>query len=124
MEENIEEVSRDPKDRLGVPQAGPGILLLTPSMRLLYKDQRAWDLCQHIIRGQDGKTAQGVLPPAVARLVEHINQTLPVRPDAKDWEQQPLRCVVNTGHSSVLLCGTALIDQPPAEPRILIVMNE
>jgi len=31
---------------------------------------------------------------------------------------------VNTLHSSVLLCGTALIDQSNAEKRILIVISE
>ncbi|TLY25100.1 MAG: response regulator transcription factor [Nitrospirae bacterium] len=77
-----------------------------------------------IILGQDGKTAHGVLPPAVASLVDQIRKTLKVRTDSKDWEQNQLRCVVNTGHSSVLLCGTALIDQTHADTRILIVMNE
>jgi DNA-binding CsgD family transcriptional regulator len=124
VEETIDDISWDHKESLAAPQAGPGILLLTVSMRLLYKDRRAWDLCQQIIRGQDGKTAHGVLPPAVASLVDQIRKTLTVRTDAKDWEQKQLRCVVNTGDSSVLLCGTALIDQPPAERRILIVMNE
>ena len=51
---------------------GPGIMLLTGSMRLLYKDRRAWELCEQIIRCQDRKAANGVLPPVVARLVNEI----------------------------------------------------
>src|SRR5437016_10749314 len=109
---------------MAVPHAGPGIMLLTTSMRLLYKDRRAWELCRQIIRCQDGKTANGVLPPAVASLVEQIQKILKLRTDPKDWEQIQLSCVVNTLHSAVLLCGTALIDQTHAEARILIVMNE
>jgi DNA-binding CsgD family transcriptional regulator len=124
VEENIDDVSWDHKESMAVPHAGPGIMLLTSSMRLLYKDQRAWELCQQIIRSQDGKMASGVLPPAVASLVDQIGKTLTVRTDPKDWERIQLRRVVNTLHSSVLLCGTALIDQTHAETRILIVISE
>ena len=124
MEEIIADVSIDHKKSMAVPQAGPGIMLLTASMQLLYKDQRAGELCQQIIRSQDGKTAHGVLPPAVVSLVHQIQKTLTVRTDPKDWEQIQLRCIVNTPHSSVLLCGTALIGQTNAEKRILIVISE
>jgi DNA-binding CsgD family transcriptional regulator len=125
MEENIDDVSCAHKESSMVaPHAGPGIMLLTPSMKLLYKDRRAWELCQQIIRCQDGITANGVLPRDVKSLVDQIQMTLKVRTDPKDWEQLQLRHVVNTLHSSVVLCGTALIDQTNAETRILIVMNE
>jgi DNA-binding CsgD family transcriptional regulator len=99
-------------------------MLLTASMQLLYKDRRAWELCQQIIRTQDGKTAKGVLPPAVANLVYQIQKLLKVQTDPKDWEQIQLRRHVSTLHSSVLLCGTALIDPTNAETRILIVISE
>jgi DNA-binding CsgD family transcriptional regulator len=124
VEENIVDVSIDHTKSMAVPQAGPGIMLLTASTQLLYKDRRAGELCQQIIHSQDGKTAHGVLPPAVVSLVHQILKTLTVRTDPKDWEQIQLRCIVNTPHSSVLLCGTALIDQTNSEQRILIVMNE
>jgi DNA-binding CsgD family transcriptional regulator len=124
VEENVHDVSSDHKKSMAVPHDGPGIMLLTTSMQLLYKDRRAGELCQQIIRCQDGKTAKGVLPPAVVSLVDEIRKTLTVRTDPKDWEQIQLRCIVNTPHSSVLLCGTALIDQTNAGKRILIVMNE
>src|SRR5437867_5553726 len=117
-------VSFDHEESMVASHAGPGIMLLTPSMKLLYKDRRAWELCQQIIRCQDGITANGVLPRVVASLVDEIRTTLTVRTDPKDWEQIQLRRVVNTLHSSVLLCGTALIDQTNAQTRILIVMNE
>ena len=124
MEEDIDDVSSAHKESMAVPHAGPGIMLLTASMQLLYKDWRAWELCQQIIRCQDGKMANGVLPPAVASLVNQIRKTLEVRTDPKDWEQIQLRRYVNTLRSSVLLCGTALIDQTNAETRILIVISE
>jgi DNA-binding CsgD family transcriptional regulator len=124
VEENIDDVSVDHKESMAVPHAGHGIMLLTASMQVLYQDRRAWELCQQIIRCQDGKTANGVLPPAVASLVDQIQKTLKVRIDPEDWEQIQLRHVVNTLHSSVLLCGTAFIDQTNAQKRILIVISE
>src|SRR5580765_3440655 len=76
VEANIDEASIGRKERLAATDLGPGIILLTASMRLLYKDRQAWELCQQIIRGQDGKTANGVLPPAIAdfaRSEEHTS---------------------------------------------------
>jgi DNA-binding CsgD family transcriptional regulator len=124
VEGNIDQVSIDREERLAATDAGPGIILLTASMRLLYRDRRAWELCQQIIRGQDGKAANGVLPPAVAGLADQVKILLQARTDPKDWEQIQLRHVVNTLQSSVILCGTALIDQIKAETRILIVISE
>lgn len=123
MEENIGDVP-DQIERMAAPHAGPGIMLLTATRQLLYKDRRAWELCQQIIRTQDGKSATGVLPPAVASLADQIQKLLKVQTDPKDWEQIQLRRVVQSLHSSVLLCGTALIDLANADIRILIVMNE
>ena len=119
MEANIDEASIGRKERMAATDPGPGIILLTASMRLLYKDRRAWELCQQIIRGQDGKTANGVIPPAVADLADQVRTLLQARTDPKDWEQIQLRRFVNTLHSAVILCGTALIDQTKAEKRIL-----
>jgi len=124
VDKDRDDVSIDRKESLAVRHMGPGIMLLTASMRLLYKDRRAGELCQQIIRCQDGKTANGVLPPAVASLVYQIRKTLTVRTDPKDWEQIQLGRVVDTLHSSLLLCGTALIDETTAETRILIVISE
>ena len=124
MEETIEDVAGEQKEVIGVPPGGPGILLLTTSMQLLYQDRRAEDLCRQIIRSEDGKRAHGVLPPAVATLVDQIRRLLTVQTNPKDLEPIQLRHVVNTLHSTVVLCGTAFIDQTNAEARILIVLSE
>src|SRR6267143_2571341 len=100
-------VSFDHEESMAVPHAGPGIMLLTPSMKLLYKDRRAGELCQQIIQCQDGITANGVLPRAVGSLVDQIQKTLKVRPDPKDWEQIQLRHVVYRLQGSLRLSWTA-----------------
>ena len=124
VDKDRDDVSIDGKESLAVRHAGPGIMLLTASMRLLYKDRRAGELCQQIIRCQDGKTANGLLPSAVVCLVYQIRNILTVRTDPKDWEQIQLGRVVDTFHNSLLLCGTPLIDETTAETRILIMISE
>ncbi|MGH7228967.1 MAG: response regulator transcription factor [Nitrospiraceae bacterium] len=112
------------EESTAVQHAGPGIMLLTASMQLLYKDRRAGELCEQIIRYQSGKPAKGVLPPAVARLADQIRKILQVRTDPKFWEQFQIMHAVKTLHHPVLLCGKGLIDLGNGEKRILIVMNE
>lgn len=124
MGEYVDDVSCDHKDSMASQHAGPGIMLLTASMQLLYKDWRAWDLCEQIIRYQNGKPANGVLPPAVACLADQIRKILQVRTDPKYWEQFQIINAVNTFHRPVLLCGKGLIDLGNGGKRILIVMNE
>lgn len=124
MEDYVDYVSFDHKDSIAAQHAGPGIMLLTASMQLLYKNRRAWELCEHMIKRQKGKTTNGGLPPAIACLVGQIRKTFQVRTDPKDWEQFQLRRIVNTLHRPVLLCGMGLIDPSNWETQILIVMNE
>lgn len=124
MDEHMDDVSSNHIERMGVAHTRPGIMLLTASMQLLYKNRWASELCRKIVQCQDGKTANGVLPPAVANLVDEICQILKVRADPKDWEQIQISRCVNMPHGSVLLCGTALIDRTPANARIVIVLNE
>ena len=114
MKQNMDDFSCDYKESRAIPHAGPGIMLLTDSMKLLYKDRRAWELCQQIIRCQDVKTANGC-----SRQPSWVSSITYGR-----WEQLQVRRIVDTLHSSVLICGTALIDQTNAGKRILIVINE
>src|SRR5205823_10280428 len=91
-------------------RVGPGILMLTSSMQLLYRDRRSWELCAQINKHQSGKAANGVLPPAVADLCVKIMKALQVRPEAKDWEQFQLRRIVGDPKRPILLCGLGLPD--------------
>src|SRR5262245_43141394 len=124
MEELKHEVSYNHMDSTTSPPDGPGIMLLTNSMQLLYSDQRAWELCRQIIRCQDGITAHGVLPPAITSLANQVRNLLLTHIDPKDWETLQLRHVVHTSHISISLCGTALVGDTDAGNRILIVINE
>src|SRR5205085_10219695 len=72
---------------------GPGILMLSTSMQLIYSDRRAWELCGGIHKSA-GKATNGVLPPAVAEMCDEIIKHLHVRTDVKDWEQFRIKRVL------------------------------
>jgi DNA-binding CsgD family transcriptional regulator len=104
---------------------GPGILMLTSSMQTLYRDRRSWELCSHINRYDNGKTANGVLPPTVAALCAEIMKTLKEHNDANDWEHFRIKRVVGDPTHPVLLCGLGLPDKNGLkDSRILIIMEE
>jgi DNA-binding CsgD family transcriptional regulator len=104
-------------------RVGPGILILTSSSQLLYKDRRAWDLCAEINKGA-GKGAIGVLPTPVVELCEEVNKLLQIWTDAKDWEQIRIKRVIGHPDQSILLSGLGLPDRHGLQQsRILITME-
>jgi DNA-binding NarL/FixJ family response regulator len=106
-------------------RAGPGILLLSSSMQLLYRDRRTWELCAQINKAQNGKAANGVLPPAVAELCSEIMKTLQIRTEAKDWEHFRVKRIIGDPKRPVLLRGVGLPDRSGIQQsRILITMEE
>ena len=106
-------------------RAGPGILLLTSSMQLLYRDRRTWELCGQINKSHNGTAARGVLPPAVAEVCAEIMQTLQVRSEAKDWEHFRIKRIIGDAKRTILLRGLGLPDRHSIQhSRILITMEE
>ena len=104
-------------------RVGPGILILTSSSQLLYKDRRAWDLCAEINKGA-GKAASGVLPTPVVELCEEVNKLLQIWTDAKDWEQIRIKRVIGSPDQPILLSGLGLPDRHGLQQsRILITME-
>jgi DNA-binding CsgD family transcriptional regulator len=106
-------------------RAGPGILLLSSSMQLLYRDRRTWELCAQINKTQNGKAANGVLPPAVAELADEIMKTLQIRTEAKDWENFRMKRIIGSAKRPILLRGVGLPDRSGIQQsRILMTMEE
>jgi len=46
VEETLDDVGSNQQERMEVPHARPGIMLLTSSMQLLYKNHWASELCR------------------------------------------------------------------------------
>ena len=109
---------------LAEKRVGAGILMLDGSLQLLYRNRRSGQLCDEINKLQEGKAANGVLPPAVAELCAGIKKNLQVRIQAKDRAQFTVRRIAGNRERPVLLCGLGLPDlQGLQQSRILVMME-
>ena len=119
-------VSSDFIDTLVEQRVGPGILMLSPALKLMHMNRRAWELSRKITQGENGKAATGVLPPAVTELCAEVVTAFQVRTNAKDWEQVQITRLVNTPNPPVLLRAFGLPDHQGGslQARILILMEE
>lgn len=114
----------DPMENLVDKRLGPGILMLSASMQMLYRDRRSWELCGLINRHHNSKSATGVLPPAVADLAAEIMKALKDG-TTKDHENIRIKRLIGDVNHPVLLCGLGLADQNGNhDSRILIIMEE
>ena len=117
--------SSDFLETLVEQRVGPGILLLSPALKLMHMNRRAWELSRKITQGENGKAATGVLPPAVTELCVEVSAALRVRIDAKDWDQVQITRLVDTPNPPVLLRAFGFPDGGEAQrARILILMEE
>ena len=119
-----DEVSSAFTESIAEKRAGPGILILSTSGRLLYKDRRAWELCAALdVSG--GEVSLKTLPLPVQELCGEINKLLQVRTDAKDWEQFRVKRVFEVSGQQLLLSGLGLPDRHGLQQsRILITVEE
>ena len=101
---------------------GPGILMVSSSMQLLYSDRRIWELFGKI-KPQEGKAQHGVLPPAVEGLCSEIIKLLQVRTEAKDWEHFRVKRVVGDPVQPILLSGVGIPEQHGGKSRVLITIE-
>ena len=119
-----DEVSSAFTESIAEKRAGPGILILSTSGHLLYKDRRAWELCAALdLSG--GEVSLKTLPLPVQELCGEINKLLQVRTDAKDWEQFRVKRVFEVSGQQLLLSGLGLPDRHGLQQsRILITVEE
>src|SRR5438094_7930159 len=72
---------------------GPGILMVSSSMQLLYSDRRIWELFGRI-KTHEGKAQHGVLQPGVEALCSEIIKILQVRTEDQDWASLSVNRIV------------------------------
>jgi DNA-binding CsgD family transcriptional regulator len=124
MEEDDMEAFPLSSEADGMSHAETGIIVLTPSLQLRYRNQQARVLCEQINQCGNVKTASGVLPLAVTSLAEEIRKLLRIRTESKDWERIEFRRLAGSPYSPVLLCGFGLIDADLSKSTIAIVLQE
>lgn len=102
----------------------PGILILTSSMQLLFKNSKATELCEQINKAHTGKTVSGVLPVAVAEFCADVMKIILIRNHSKDWEEFRIKRILGDPKHPVLLWAVAIPDQQGAQLTQILVMME
>ena len=106
-------------------RSGPGVLVFTTSMQLLYVSRFARELCRRINQSRPGKPARGVLPMEITRLGDQILKMLNVWAAPKDWEEIKLTSITGSAENPVLLTGVAIPDTNGIKnARILVLLEE
>jgi DNA-binding CsgD family transcriptional regulator len=106
-------------------RVAPGVLFLTSSLELIYKDQYSRHLCAVINHAQGVKTARGLLPPAVLEVCGRVAQLMKTTRKSVRSQELQVRQLVPHPDTSVLIWGIGLPDPNNSdEGRILVLMEE
>ena len=113
--ENVRELSER--------RAGHGILLLTTSLRPLFQDSRAGQLCEEI-KKMEGEDSTGPLPISLVKMCGEIRDLLQFRNHQKDWEYFKVKRVMKAGHRHIFVSGIGLPERIGAtEASILLTLD-
>lgn len=117
--------SGDHAESIAGQRVSCGVLLLSPTMRLIHMNRQAGELAKRIEPVTNGNAARGVLPTALTQLGAEIQKRLQSRTEDEDWDQFELRRLAGTPQRPVLLRGFGLPDRNDRhQSRILIIMEE
>ena len=105
-------------------RGGPGVLVLSASLKLLYMNDEAREMTSAMNRTPDGRKANVVLPSGIMSFCEELLRLMNVRTGPKDWEQAQLRRVSGHGLGFVLLRGLGFPAVAGVQEAHLIVMME
>lgn len=86
---------------------GPGIVVLSRGMRLLYVNQQTWALLRgpsQVPQANGGRpNAEGVLPKDLFEMVKTLFDHLQRQQDAKSWEHVEIRRLLTLGSRPLLI---------------------
>jgi DNA-binding CsgD family transcriptional regulator len=103
-------------------RAGPGLMVFSSTLKLLYQDREAWALCAEMTQGD--KSGQSHVPTPVMELCEDVKKQLHLRTHAKDWEQFRIKRVLADSQRPVLVSGVGLPNhEHPEEGQVLVTME-
>ena len=114
---------------------GPGIVLLSSGMQLLYMNRQAKSIWRHVeqdpglslvVPTNGNKSATtGTLPPVLLDLCAELVKAMQVTDEPKDWEECEVRRLGGSPQRPVLIRGVGLPDAwSPSGSRILVTLEE
>jgi DNA-binding CsgD family transcriptional regulator len=102
----------------------PGFLILSSSLKLLYRDEQSWKLCGLITRMQEGKAAHGVMPRAVLKACAEVARLLR-SPKIKEPDDLQVKYVIADRRTEILVLAIGLPDRKyPDRSEILVLLEE
>lgn len=111
-------------DREAGLDRGPGIILFSTGMELLYMNRAAWEMSAQIDRALNGQATDGMTMRGVVRLSHEILKVLQAKGDPTDWARIHFRGLIGAPEYPVLLRGHGIPDPEGIErSRILICMD-
>ena len=103
----------------------PGFLILSSSLKLLYRDHQSWKLCGLINRLQQGTAANGVIPPAILQVCAEVAQLMQSRTPTTDVDDLQLKHIISDRRTEILVLAIGLPDaNDPARSEILVLLEE
>jgi len=113
----------DQAESIADKRMGPGIMMLSSTLQLLYSARRSWELLGCIM-APGVKTAYGMLPPPVTELCGEILELLKPCTDVNDGQQFRVKRVLGGPERPLLVCGFGLPEQEGSKSRILLTIEE
>ncbi len=106
----------------------PGVIVFSPSMRLLHMNEQALVLSRTLNSVQEqtpeGGSGDRVLPEALRDLCDEIVESLNRRMEAEDWTQFEIKRIAGTPEQPILLRGFGLPDrQERQRSRVVITLQ-
>jgi len=116
--------SSDPATQTDAVGRGPGLLVFTGSLQLVFINREAWELGSRLTQCSNGLVAQGVLPAEVTELSERICRLLRERGDGKDWAQFELVRVSLPSSESVLFRAVGIPHSDGLQRSLILIFME
>jgi DNA-binding CsgD family transcriptional regulator len=114
---------RDHFSRIIENRACPGVFIVNSTMKVLWADRRAWELCRAIDHNRPAKRSGRQLPKAVQAIGEQALQLL-----NEGYSRNPysplIRKITKGAGGSLLVCGFGLpFNKDPQQSQLLILIE-
>ncbi len=112
---NIDPLASRPSIFPAGSAVGPGVIVFSPSMRLLHMNEQALVLSRTLNsvqdQPQDGGGGASALPEALRDFCNEIVESLNHRIEAEDWTQFEIKRIAGPPEQPILLRGFGLPDR-------------
>jgi DNA-binding CsgD family transcriptional regulator len=109
---------------LAESRVNPGVLVVTPSLGVLYMNAEARELTRAMNQTPNGRKATGVLPLEITKFCEELLRLMQVRTGPQSWENAQLRRVMGNAKCFMILRGFGIPAMAGVHEAHLIVTIE